>query len=49
MKWCSVKALGLAATFDAAKPSCFEKLKSLIEEVLNMNLVGTIKEKKKIF
>jgi hypothetical protein len=29
------------------KPSCFEKLKSLIEEVLNMNIVGTIEKKKK--
>lgn len=32
MKWCSLKALGLAATFDAAMPSCFEKLKSLLKK-----------------
>jgi CheY-like chemotaxis protein len=41
------RASELGATFYAVKPSCFEKLKSLLEEVLSMNLVGTIGEKKK--
>jgi CheY-like chemotaxis protein len=41
------KASELGATFYAVKPSCFEKLKSLLEEVLNMNLVETVPEKKK--
>ncbi|MFQ6601926.1 response regulator [Flavobacterium sp. C3NV] len=41
------KASELGATFYAVKPSCFERLKSLLEEVLSMNLVGTVSEKKK--
>lgn len=41
------KASELGATFYAVKPSCFEKLKSLLEEVLNMNLVGSREEKRK--
>jgi len=41
------KASELGATFYAIKPSCFGKLKSLLEEVLSMNLVGAVQEKKK--
>lgn len=41
------KASELGATFYAVKPSCFERLKSLLEEVLSMSLVGTVGEKKK--
>lgn len=41
------RASELGATFYAVKPNCFDKLKSLLEEVLSMNLVGTIGEKKK--
>jgi CheY-like chemotaxis protein len=40
-------ALELGATFYAVKPSCFEKLKSLLEEVLAMNFVGSAEEKRK--
>jgi len=41
------RASELGATFYAVKPSCFERLKSLLEEVLSMSLVGTVQEKKK--
>jgi len=41
------KASELGATFYAVKPNCFDRLKSLLEEVLSMSLVGTIGEKKK--
>lgn len=41
------RAMELGATCYAVKPSCFEKLKSLLEEVLAMDLVGTVEEKKK--
>lgn len=41
------RALELGATCYAVKPSSFEKLKSLLEEVLSMNLVGTVEGKKK--
>lgn len=41
------KAFELGATFYAVKPSTFEKLKSIIEDVLNMNSVSTIEEKRK--
>ena len=41
------RASELGATFYAVKPSCFERLKSLLEEVLSMSLVGTVGEKKK--
>lgn len=41
------KALDLGATCYAVKPSSFEKLKSLLEEVLSMDLVGIIKNRKK--
>ena len=41
------KASELGATFYAVKPSCFERLKSMLEEVLSMSLVGTVQEKKK--
>lgn len=44
------RASELGATFYAVKPSCFERLKSLLEEVLSMNLVnlvGAVQEKKK--
>jgi DNA-binding NarL/FixJ family response regulator len=34
------RASELGATFYAVKPSCFERLKSLLEEVLSMSLVG---------
>ncbi|MGE6355989.1 response regulator [Flavobacterium sp. NPDC079362] len=37
----------LGAAFYAVKPSSFEKLKSLLEDVLSMNLVGSIEEKRK--
>ena len=37
----------LGASFYAVKPSCFEKLKSLLEEVLSMTFVGSGEEKKK--
>jgi DNA-binding NarL/FixJ family response regulator len=37
----------LGAAFYAVKPSSFEKLKSLLEDVLSMNLVGNIEEKRK--
>lgn len=41
------KAMEMGATFYAVKPSCFERLKSLLEEVLSMDLVGGGQEKKK--
>jgi DNA-binding response OmpR family regulator len=41
------KASELGATCYAVKPSSFEKLKSLLREVLSMNPVGTLQEKKK--
>jgi CheY-like chemotaxis protein len=41
------KAMDMGATFYAVKPSCFERLKSLLEEVLSMDLVGGGQEKKK--
>jgi CheY-like chemotaxis protein len=34
------RASELGATFYAVKPSCFDRLKSLLEEVLSMSLVG---------
>ncbi|PIF34486.1 response regulator receiver domain-containing protein [Flavobacterium sp. 9] len=36
------KSLELGATFYAVKPSCFEKLKSILEEILSMNLVSAL-------
>lgn len=41
------KAMELGATFYAVKPSSFEKLKSLLDDILNMNLVSTFQEKRK--
>jgi DNA-binding response OmpR family regulator len=41
------KASELGATCYAVKPSSFEKLKSLLREVLSMNPVATLQEKKK--
>lgn len=41
------KASELGATFYAVKPSCFERLKSLLVEVLSMHFVGGIEEKRK--
>lgn len=41
------KAMEMGATFYAVKPSCFERLKSLLEEVLSMDLVDGGQEKKK--
>lgn len=41
------KAMEMGATFYAVKPSCFERLKSLLEEVLSMNLVGAGEGNKK--
>ncbi|OXA76535.1 Response regulator receiver domain-containing protein [Flavobacterium aquidurense] len=41
------RSMELGATFYAVKPSSFEKLKSLLEAVLSVNLVGSIEEKKK--
>ena len=40
-------AMELGAAFYAVKPSSYEKLKSLLEEVLGMDLVGAVEEKKK--
>jgi CheY-like chemotaxis protein len=42
-----LRASELGATFYAVKPSCFERLKSLLEEVLSMNLVGAGEGNKK--
>lgn len=41
------RASELGATFYAVKPSCFERLKSLLEEVLSMDLVGAGEGNKK--
>ena len=41
------KALEMGATCYAVKPSSFEKLKLLLEEILVMDLVGAGEEKKK--
>lgn len=41
------KSMELGATFYAVKPSCFQRLKSLLEEVLSMNLAGSAEEKRK--
>jgi len=41
------RASELGATFYTVKPNCFERLKSLLEQVLSMNLVGSGGEKKK--
>ncbi|PUU71921.1 response regulator [Flavobacterium sp. WLB] len=41
------RASELGATFYAVKPSCFERLKSLLEEVLSMSLVGASEGNKK--
>jgi len=41
------KAMEMGATFYAVKPSCFERLKSLLEEVLSMDLVGAGEGNKK--
>ncbi|WP_456311597.1 response regulator [Pseudomonas shirazensis] len=41
------KSMELGATFYAVKPSCFERLKSLLLEVLSMSLVGTGEGNKK--
>ncbi|KIQ25376.1 hypothetical protein RT99_00105 [Flavobacterium sp. MEB061] len=42
------RASELGATFYAVKPSCFERLKSLLEEVLSISLVGSVEENKKV-
>jgi CheY-like chemotaxis protein len=41
------KAMELGATFYAVKPSCFEKLKSILDEILGMNLVSALGESRK--
>lgn len=41
------KSMELGATFYAVKPSCFQRLKSLLEEVLSMSLAGTVEGNKK--
>jgi CheY-like chemotaxis protein len=41
------KASELGATFYAVKPSCFEKIKSLLQELLSLNLNGATEGKKK--
>lgn len=41
------KALELGATFYVVKPSSFERLKSLLDDILNMNLISTLEENKK--
>ncbi|OCB78258.1 response regulator [Flavobacterium piscis] len=43
------RASELGATFYAVKPSCFDRLKSLLEEVLSMDLVGAAGEGNKKF
>jgi len=41
-------AMELGASFYAVKPSSFEKLKFLLQEILAMDLVGAVEERKKI-
>lgn len=41
------KAMELGATFYAVKPSCFEKLKSILDEILGMNLVSALGQSRK--
>jgi len=41
------KSMELGATFYTVKPSCFQRLKSLLEQVLSMNLAGSAEEKRK--
>jgi len=41
------RASKLGATFYAVKPNCFERLKSLLEDVLSMDLVGAGEGNKK--
>ena len=41
------QSMKLGATFYAVKPSCFERLKSLLQEVLSMSLVGAGEGNKK--
>lgn len=41
------KELELGAAFYAVKPSSFEKLKSLLKEILTMNLTSSLREKRK--
>ena len=41
------KSMELGATFYVVKPSCFQRLKSLLEQVLSMNLAGSAEEKRK--
>lgn len=41
------RATELGAAFYAVKPSSFEKLKFLLEEILAVDLVGAVEEKKK--
>jgi CheY-like chemotaxis protein len=41
------KAMELGATFYAVKPSCFEKLKSILDQILGMNLVSDLGESRK--
>lgn len=41
------KAMELGATFYAVKPSSFEQLKTLLGEILNMDLVSTFEENRK--
>lgn len=41
------RAMELGASFYAVKPSSFEKLKSILEEILAMDLAGAVEEKKK--
>lgn len=41
------RAMEMGATFYAVKPSTYEKLKSLMENILHMDLVSTFDEKRK--
>ncbi|WP_271335397.1 response regulator [Flavobacterium azizsancarii] len=41
------RAMELGASFYAVKPSSFEKLKSILKEILAMDLAWTVEEKKK--
>jgi len=40
-------AFALGATFYAVKPSTFEKLRSLLDEILNINCISALEENRK--
>jgi CheY-like chemotaxis protein len=41
------KSMQLGATFYAVKPSCFERLKSILDEILSMELITAFGENRK--